>query len=741
MILLTLSVLFFIPFWATKTIPYSGDFTGSDLTELNLPLRFMAASAWQAGQVPLQSNLLAAGFPLLAEGQAGVFYPLNFLYIFLPFWLAINISLLLNFFLAALFSHWYFRSLKVSQAGSLFAAIAFSFGGFFIFRLKHLNLINAAIWLPLLFYLIEKYFTAKKKYLVVACWPLVLAVQFFAGHPQITYVTAISAMVYFGLRLWQEEGNNIKSVILKFGLIWLAVGILALGLSAIQLLPTLVNSLDSGRSISLDYSQIVRLAYPVASLAFFVSPYIYGNPAENSFVNNFQAFGVFWENNIYFGLLPLILALVAILFLFAKNKLVRILTVFSLCCWLVVFQDLSPVFIILWKTFPGFEMFRFHQRFLLPILLVLTALAGLGFDYFWQELRRIKPRFRILAKSKMFFSWLLPLLLILVLLVDLYVMATHYLGMADMDSYFNQPETVNFLKTDQTNFRIYSIGWPQAWQSVNELAGGWNNNLALQTEWRQIVPPNSNVFWGIASAQDRASLEGGMLDRYSHFLQNQILLQTNQESATTSLEINSSTLNLMTLYNVKYLLAFKELSNSNLVLTDRISNTLVPSVKVYQNTKQLGLAYGVFKVIEATSTAEMLNLVLDDDFDPTEEIVLVDLPVSKNNEEDQATSTVNIINQNNAAYALTVDFSADGYLFISQIFDNGWQAKVDGRAVSLLRANFAFMALPLASGYHEIELTYWPKEFSWGLILSLVSLVALIGWIAIYLLLVEKKHD
>jgi len=80
-----IALLFFLPYLSSNKIPYEGDLTGSDLTELNLPYRFLAKEALRQGHVPLWTNAFADGFPLLAEGQAGVFYPLNILFVVLPF--------------------------------------------------------------------------------------------------------------------------------------------------------------------------------------------------------------------------------------------------------------------------------------------------------------------------------------------------------------------------------------------------------------------------------------------------------------------------------------------------------------------------------------------------------------------------------------------------------------------------------------------------------------------------------
>ena len=134
-ILAGIVLVFFSPYLDSRNIPYVGDFTGSDLIELNLPFRFLVAQSFRQGTVPLWTNLIANGFPLLAEGQAGIFYPFNFLiFTWLSFATGVNISLMVNFFLGSLFCYWYCRSLKISLPGSLLAAVAFGFSGFFVSR-------------------------------------------------------------------------------------------------------------------------------------------------------------------------------------------------------------------------------------------------------------------------------------------------------------------------------------------------------------------------------------------------------------------------------------------------------------------------------------------------------------------------------------------------------------------------------------------------------------------------------
>jgi hypothetical protein len=75
--------------------------------------------------------------------------------------------------------------------------------------------------------------------------------------------------------------------------------------------------------------------------------------------------------------------------------------------------------------------------------------------------------------------------------------------------------------------------------------------------------------------------------------------------------------------------------------------------------------------------------------------------------------------------------SDPGLLVLTRTFDPGWEASVDGLAVSVLRADLAFLALPVPAGEHRVVLTYAPRSWRIGRLVSLASLVlAAALWIA-----------
>ena len=51
---------------------------------------------------------------------------------------------------------------------------------------------------------------------------------------------------------------------------------------------------------------------------------------------------------------------------------------------------------------------------------------------------------------------------------------------------------------------------------------------------------------------------------------------------------------------------------------------------------------------------------------------------------------------------------AGGYLVIADSFVPGWSAVEDGRPVPIVRADYAFRAVPVSPGTHEVVLTYHP---------------------------------
>jgi uncharacterized membrane protein YfhO len=70
-------------------------------------------------------------------------------------------------------------------------------------------------------------------------------------------------------------------------------------------------------------------------------------------------------------------------------------------------------------------------------------------------------------------------------------------------------------------------------------------------------------------------------------------------------------------------------------------------------------------------------------------------------------------------------FSRSGWVVISQTNLRGWRAYVDGRPLSVARANHAFIAVYVPKGRHTLRLAFRPRSFVVGRNVSVITLLAI----------------
>src|SRR5207249_4986310 len=58
--------------------------------------------------------------------------------------------------------------------------------------------------------------------------------------------------------------------------------------------------------------------------------------------------------------------------------------------------------------------------------------------------------------------------------------------------------------------------------------------------------------------------------------------------------------------------------------------------------------------------------------------------------------------------------SCDGYLYVSEPYYRGWRVTTDGKPATIVPANEAFFAVPLAAGDHTVSIRYLPQSFLIG---------------------------
>ena len=93
---------------------------------------------------------------------------------------------------------------------------------------------------------------------------------------------------------------------------------------------------------------------------------------------------------------------------------------------------------------------------------------------------------------------------------------------------------------------------------------------------------------------------------------------------------------------------------------------------------------------------------------------------------DETSSTVLFESYKETESLLKVSTPRDGLLFVSDTWYPGWEAYIDGRETKIYMANYAFRAIKVSSGEHEVRFVYRPKSFFDGLKVTGVAFFLLI---------------
>jgi hypothetical protein len=148
-------------------------------------------------------------------------------------------------------------------------------------------------------------------------------------------------------------------------------------------------------------------------------------------------------------------------------------------------------------------------------------------------------------------------------------------------------------------------------------------------------------------------------------------------------------------------------------------------VSAYRVGDPLPRAWVVHQVVRADGQ-EALAILDDEAFDPRKAAVIpgregeISLAVAE-----QAGSAARVVEAWPGHLVLEIAPGGDGLLVISQPFYPGWQARVDGKLVPILRADYLLQGVPVDGESRRVELTY--RLPTWPALISLATLLAAIA--------------
>ncbi len=380
LILAGLALLFFAPMVVHPDQVLYSDY--SDLLALHLPAKQFLVRSWQqTGELPLWCPYRFAGVPFVHDIQVAAFYPLHWpLYALPQEWVgpALSWLIVVHVIAAGWCMYAYARTQGLGCVGALVAGCGYMFAGKWMLHLLgagHYITIGLA-WLPLVLLWLEQAIrgpTSDKP--VERAWVYSLlratgagiayALLILGTHPQWTFYAGL----FVGLwtlapaleRAGYLDGSGTRSrrrTLASLGR-WLGWGawtvVVALGSSAVQLLPTLEATAQSMRGAGVGSGSIWQLG--LLTLVCLIGPALTVDPPS-----------LMWEERGGLNLVWVALAALAPLLGGARVRFQAVI-----CVALVLFAVGGAALL---QGLPGFQLFRQPSRMLLIVTLPVALLAG-----------------------------------------------------------------------------------------------------------------------------------------------------------------------------------------------------------------------------------------------------------------------------------------------------------------------------------------------------------------------------
>ena len=712
---ISIILIFIISFFANLFVPVSSlfvtpDFGQSDIWQLNLPLKFFLSSSLKNNTLPLWSQNLATGFPVIAEGQIGAFNIFNILlFKFLPFVWAYNLTYIIIFITTAIGTYLYLRMIKIGSLIALFSSLTFTFSGFFITHVPHLNLIQTASFLPWLFLLGELIINTRKK-LYFVLFSLILSQQIFSGFPQITFITLFTLYTYFLIKIVLAPKNN-RACLISIFIKVICFTVLGFGLSAIQILPQSEFLSLSTREKGFDQTMATFFSFPIKHLLTFINPYAIGTPQNGTYPNFIDFNGsMFWENNGFMGFLPFLMGLVGI-FLFKKTKYLLIYTILLLVSFLLMLGKFSPLYLI--YSMPPFSYFRVPSRFIFPFIWSLCILSSFSLDYI---LRKIKNQ----SIKKRYFSYLVILLFVTGSLLHLFSFSYTYNRIEDTNKVLSPPETALYLN-NKSDGRIFLMNDSKSWNNIFETSG-WKD-FSPFLYFRNDLKADFNLVYQIPSFNVYPIL---LSKRYDLLTK---LIQTGFNSKNGKFSLNPSTIKLLSLYNTKYIITTYPLEfdpNLEMIYETKNNYKTLPSYKIYLIKTSLPKVYFVNKITKVDTVANILELVNKDEFNINKEVFSEKSIPLKNNDSLVEYHT-GITQDTDGEMSLNLSTNNSGALVFSDSYYPGWKAYINGQPTEIFPVNLNSKAILIREpGRYKVMFKFESESLKKGILISTVTASILI---------------
>jgi hypothetical protein len=657
-----------------------------------------------------------SGMPLTANQLAMRFYPPAWLFLLLPLNLVFNLLFVFHLFWGGLGVYWLLRAgFGVDPLPALSGALTFALGGKLLVHVAggHVSMVGAVAWMPWALLGTHRFLhsqgeTGRGRWLWAGLSAVALAMQ-ITTHTLITLYTGYFLTAYVVWQLFsnlKSQISNLKSLYLPL----LSIPLLAALLGAAQLLPLVELVGYSNRALSLAQAGEFALT-PLTLLIGLFLPNRQGGH----------------ENVIYLGLVPLVLALLGL------SRASRRSWFFGGVVLLAVLFALgpaTPLFRLVYRWLPGFHWVRTPARVFLLASLAVAVLTGMGVQRLakgyvrWSTPVALAVGVLTLALGlglAILFGQANRAALGLAFFPSLALLVVGLTARQHLSPRLALPGLALLLFADLASFDLTLIRFASPADAFVE-GGAVADYLANQPGLFRTYSPSYSLPSHVAARaglQTADGVEPVHLAVYDRFM----ALAGGYGDPSFSVTIPpfppdlplteafrdvQPDLRLLGLLNVEYLVAAFPMDWPGLTFVAEVDGT-----HVYRNQHTLPRAWVIPSPPHAVGGWATQLVALADQ--SARAIASGDF-------------TAQVTRYEPDRIEVEAHLSDDGVLVLSEIWYPGWRAMVDGEAQPVEQIAGILRGVSLTEGTHQGGLEYDPASVRWGVRLSLIGLVSIVGW-------------
>ncbi len=357
-----------IPFWdvllGLKT------FVVRDYGLYSYPVAYYLRQSFWRGEWPLWNPYNCCGLPFLAQVNTLALYPPSLFYLLLPLTWALGVFCLLHIFLAGMGMYFLAARWTRSRAGAALAGVVFAFNGLSLNFVMWPSHLASFAWMPWVILLAAEGWTAGGRKLILAA--LAAGMEILAGGPEeILFTWLILLALAVGRFVNQPRG--FLTVARRF----LTTGLLAGGVVAAQALPFADFVLHSNRDTHFAGS---AWSMPPWGWGNFLVPLFQTSPWQQIVVQRAQ----YWTSSYYAGIGAVFLVVMALWRV--RGGRVWLLGGFLVASVILALGDSGFVFLWVKRLFPFLGLFRYPVKFVILAMIAMPLLAAYAMSYY--ETRR-----------------------------------------------------------------------------------------------------------------------------------------------------------------------------------------------------------------------------------------------------------------------------------------------------------------------------------------------------------------